>query len=338
MTYVVDHRQRMLEILLSNQGFDDPERWIDFGIAHCFKHVPAEKLLKCPDCDAPFSEEIGQFVYYSTLVKLRLCTRCGLAFTNTRIDPLVIQSHFENAYKNEDYFLNRRRSIFNQIVDLVDQVAPKGGRVIDVGGAKGHLLAMLKERRPDLSLVLNDLSQAACAFASSRYDLETVCGDIHEIDRMHSPFDVVIMSDMLYYEPQLNMLWRVLPRIFSGNGAVIIRIPNKYALILFSQFIIKSTSPRKNRAMQSRIKLFNPEHLYLFSRRYIETRLNKIGFLKVKTLPSKLLVHNRWDLRQLFYYIANAVSFLSNSKFIISPSAVVIATNLLPADTTKDHS
>lgn len=187
-----EQRQRMLKLLESNKGFDAPERWIDYGIAHNFQKIEAKQRENCPDCGGCVFSCIGQYIYYSTLLKLNECLQCGLVFSDTLIDPHVISSHFEHTYKDEDYFRDRRRRIFDQIVTLVDRCTPHEGTVLDVGGAKGHLLAILRKRRPDLKLVLNDLSKNACAFAASEFDLDTVCGDIKALEQISVRFDTVI--------------------------------------------------------------------------------------------------------------------------------------------------
>ena len=141
---------QMREILKSNKGFKNPEQWVDYALLHKFRRVEAEKLQACPDCGERESGFLGQYVYYSTLVELRSCENCELLFSDTRIDPKVIYAHFEKAYKDEEYFTRQRRGIFEQIADLVNSSACLGASVLDIGGAKGHLLAHVKKRRPDL--------------------------------------------------------------------------------------------------------------------------------------------------------------------------------------------
>lgn len=323
-----EQKQQILEILIHNKGFAHPEKWINYGIDHNFKEVKAEKLEECPDCSARILNFIGQFIYYSTLVKLQSCSQCGLVFSDIRIDPMVIQSHFELAYKDESYFLHRRRSIFHQISKLVGRFAPHNGKILDVGGAKGHLLAVLKQNRPDLNLVLNDISKDACDYALSQFGLNTICGDVNALERHITCFDVVIMSDVVYYEPELQKLWELLPRIVSKNSVVILRVPNKIALIRFWQFITRFIGRNIVLEMQDRIKYFNPEHLYVFSRRYMLTRLKKIGFSEVTIIPSELLKQDQCDLLQrLYYYFSKVVSMLSCGKLVITPSILVIAKN-----------
>lgn len=315
----------MLEILQFNKGFTHPEKWIEYGITNKFNKTKADKLEECPDCGARSFGYIGQFIYYSTLVNLLECAHCGLIFTDTRIDPKVISYHFEKAYKDEEYFISQRRRIFEQITRIADKVVPQGGKILDVGGAKGHLLATLKTHRPDLKFMLNDLSKNACDFAESKYGFQTILGGINELEKISSRFDVVILSDVIYYEPELSRLWAVLPRLVSENGTIIIRVPNKLALIRFWQFM-KCTIFPAGSEMQDRIKFFNPEHLFVFSQRYLSTRLKSIGFQQVVTVPSELLVKGPDDLMHPFlYYVCRMLSIISFGKFVITPSQFILA-------------
>ncbi|MBT1071826.1 class I SAM-dependent methyltransferase [Pelotalea chapellei] len=320
-----EERSHMLDLLRFNKGFSSPEEWVDYGIQHNFKRVRADKLDACPDCSSRSSRSVGQFIYYSTLVRLQLCIDCGLIFADTRIDSQVIQSHFENAYKDEHYFLRRRRRVFDQLACLISRAAPRGGRVLDVGGAKGHLLAVLQQQRPDLGLVLNDLSTEACNHAAECYGFEVIPGDVNALERVTTRFDVVVMSDVVYYEPDLKKLWALLPRLLAPGGSIIIRMPNKLSLIKGWQLFLRF-SGREKMCMQKRIRFFNPEHLYVLSRSYLTNRFKKAGFSQIRFLPSELLVQEQENIRYpLFYSVAKAVSLISLGAIVLTPSYVVIA-------------
>lgn len=318
-------RMQMLDLLRFNKGFASPEEWVDYGIQHNFKKVQADKLEECPDCSSRSSRPVGQFIYYSTLVKLCCCDDCGLIYVDTRIDSAVIQSHFENAYKDENYFLRKRRRVFEQLSGLINRAAPKGGRVLDVGGAKGHLLAVLQQRRPDLKLVLNDLSTEACNHAAACYGFETVPGDVNSLERAAVIFDVVVMSDVMYYEPELKKLWTILPRLLKPGGSIIIRIPNKLPLIRLWQ-LIQQMGKGRSMDKQERIRFFNPEHLYVLSRSYIQKRLQRSGFDRIRMLPSELLTNDNNDTASsLCYGAASTLSRLSLGRLVLTPSCIVIA-------------
>jgi 2-polyprenyl-3-methyl-5-hydroxy-6-metoxy-1,4-benzoquinol methylase len=198
--------------------------------------------------------------------------------------------------------------------------------VLDIGGAKGHLLAALKKRRPDLHVVLNDLSKEACNYAAENFGFQTLCGDASALQASSSKYDLIIMSDVIYLEPELQKQWRGLANLLAKNGVVIIRAPNKYALIRLWQFMIRVVNGWAQPEMQDHMTFFNPEHLYVFSRRYLVTRLKELGFNQVTTIPSELLVRTQSDVwHRLYFSLCKILCTLSRGKWILTPSVLVIA-------------
>jgi len=323
-----DHKKQMLEILRGNGGFDNPEKWVDYGISNNFTRVKNEKLKTCPDCSSNHFRFFGQFVYYSSLVRIQECTNCGLIFTDTRIDSEVIRFHFQQAYKDEEYYQQGRLRIFKQISKLADKAANQRANILDVGGAKGHLLEMLSKRRPDLNLTLNDLSDDACQYAKSHYGLRTILGGINDLENVSEKFNVIILSDVIYYEPELRKLWALIPQLTTEKSTVIIRVPNKLPLIRLWQILSKATSNQDERNFRDTIKFSNPEHIYIFTSSYLLTRLKEIGFSQVNVIPSEFLLDGKGDiLRQLYYYFSKLIAVISLGKIIITPSLLVVASH-----------
>lgn len=314
-------REHWLELLRRNVGFDAPEAWLDYARTQHFERVSAEPLRGCPDCGEAASREVGQYVYYSTLFRLRRCARCGLAYADVRLDPEVVRGHFESAYKDDDYFCERRAAIFAHLAGLIDERASRGARILDVGGAKGHLLDAVRRRRPDLSLVLNDLSQAACDAASREFGLRSVCGGLATLEALGQAFDVVVMSDVLYYEPDLPAVWRLLPRLVAPGGTVLIRVPNRLAWIRAGE-ALRRVWRRIRGGRATKIRFYNPEHLYSFSRSFLIGRLSAIGFTDVRGWPSPPLSHGPSDPRaRQLYFAASVVHRITG--WVISPAMLI---------------
>jgi SAM-dependent methyltransferase len=282
--------------------------------------VASRYRFVCPDCGIGNFKTIGQYVYYYNRIKLNECTGCGLVYSDRLIDPTVIKRHFERAYKEDAYFVGLRRRIFQQIAMWVDDCTPREGSVLDIGGAKGHLLAAIKAHRPDLRLCLNDLSSGACEFAERNFQFDTVCGGIDALEQCGRRFNTLVMSDVLYYEPDLKRLWSLLPRLLEPGGTVVIRVPNKLPLIRLHQYLRRTTR------VQRRIRYFNPEHIYVLTPDYLVSRLRQIGLDHAQVLPSELLVRPRRELRELFFFrLSTVLATLSAGRLIATPSFLVVA-------------
>lgn len=315
----------IVEILNQNGGFSRPDQWVVYAKEHHFQRVPSRKLHKCPDCHSNNRQKLGQFIYYSNLVCLHYCGKCDLIYADTRIQNSTIEKHFAGTYKDEHYFRELRRHVFEQITDQVKELAPVGGDVLDVGGAKGHLLAMIGEHRPDLRMTLNDLSRQACLWASSHYHLKAICGRFADCE-FEQRFDVITMIDVVYYEPELGILWERAASLIKSGGHLILRVPNMISLIRLHLKVF-SIFNRSKLDLQANIKFVNPEHIYFFSRKYLKQRLANLGFEDVAFLPSTLLIKRPWTqwFFVLYYKTAKLVHLLSLGHFVITPSMLVVA-------------
>ena len=306
-----------LQRLLREQGFDDPERWVQRAREDSYRMVPADRLSCCPECGGPIGSVIGRYVHYSNFARLITCQECGLWYSDLRLNRQTIQGHVERAYKDEGYF-SRRTRIFQQVVSLVSREARPGAHVLDIGGAKGHLLVELQRLRSDLQLTVSDLSEGACQAATTRFGFRSILGSIVDLADLDERFDVLILCDVIYYEPNLQTLWRSIERLAGQSSVVVIRIPNKafWIRILGQPFEMGPQSP-------TRIRFFNPEHLYVFSSRYITKRIRDLGFNDVQVLPSQLLGDG--PLAWLGFQILRGVGRIIPGVDALTPSMIIVA-------------
>jgi 2-polyprenyl-3-methyl-5-hydroxy-6-metoxy-1,4-benzoquinol methylase len=320
-------RNAAIDVLRHNAGFVDPEPWADYAIRHQFKAVDSTPVPRCPDCGGAPRKTIGQYIYYSTLIHLVECEACGLIWSDVHLDARTIHGHFETAYKDEEYFSISRRAIFHDMVAQINRLVPPGGAVLDVGGAAGHLMHLLTGARPDVRAVVHDLSERATRFARERFGLATLCGDLEALRSAGLKFDVVVLSDVLYYEPRLREFWSLLPSLLTPAGSVVIRVPNKLLLIRAAQLASRFNSWRAKGHLQDAVKYFNPEHIYVLSRRYLVARLASIGFTSVTVRASPPLSSSSPLLRgtrEVLFHLAGALNRVSIGRLVLTPSMVVI--------------
>lgn len=173
--------KHFLDILKYNQGFDKPQDWIEYAKQHNFTKVKAIKLIQCPDCKSIDFKEIGKYVYYSQLIRIKECKNCSLIFSDVILDKEILKKHFEVAYKDDIYFERKRRPIFNQILKTLLREYSDKKDVLDIGGAKGHFGKMLKEKNLRYNITVNDVSQIACEFASEKIGLKSICCPLEDL-------------------------------------------------------------------------------------------------------------------------------------------------------------
>lgn len=316
-----DDDQYWLDILKYNQGFAEPHKWIKYAKAHNFHKVAATRLSSCPDCGGPPEKVCGQYVYYSSLIHLLCCKSCELLYSDTYIDPDIIRLHFEQAYKDESYFSDQRTAVFDQIVRLADKYAPSEGRVMDIGGAQGHLLAKLRQQRPDLKCTLSDVSKEACDYAARRHGFHTICARIPELVGLGQRFEVVLMIDVMYYEPEIRKLLHAVNHLVEDSGTLIARLPNRLLLMRLAQKL------RVDSQTTSAITFFNPEHVLVFSRAYLKARLSGLGFTDIRFLPSSMLISSPYLALpcSVYYFVSFFLHWLTFGAVMLTPSFIVIA-------------
>ncbi|HVT40008.1 MAG TPA: methyltransferase domain-containing protein [Gemmatimonadaceae bacterium] len=321
----------MLELLEHNTGFEDPALWADYAGSHGFQRVAAVKIVRCPDCSAEPGRSYGQYVYYSTLIRLRECTRCGLIWSDAHIDSRVRRAHFETAYKGDVYFRERRLAIFQHLSRVIADLAPEGARVLDVGGARGDLMRAVAVRRPDLDVTVHDISRTATAWAAAHFGFATLCGDAQTLSTHTKGYDIAVLSDVLYYEPNLPVLWSALSRLIHPKGAVVIRVPNLFQLVRLGAIWHQLVDSREQRRLQDRVPYYNPEHIFIFRQRYLRRRLQGLGFTRIQAIPSPMLSNTIPDaVRSTYFRLALFANRLSRSTLVLTPSMLVVARRRSP--------
>lgn len=327
-------RAEAMALLRHNSGFVEPELWVEYAIKHNFRRVDSTRLPFCLDCGANPGEELGQFIHYSTLLRLLVCSRCSLVWADARIDPDVVQRHFEAAYKDDAYFEVERQAAFSQLAAIVSRLARPGARVLDIGGAKGHLMHHVAQLRNDLSITIHDISAAATAAAAERYGFATICGDTYALARHGKRYGVVVLSDVVYYEPDVRALWSMLSELVEHDGSVVIRVPNKLWYIQMRQTLFALRRARSARVRQDFIGGFNPEHVTVMHRRYLERRLRSLGFRSIAVMPSRLTCKSRLARKaeSVLWRFAQVTSAVSGRRLIVTPAMVIVGSERASPD------
>ncbi len=135
-----------------------------------------------------------------------------------------------------------------------------------------------------------------------------------------------VLADCAYRgEPDTQGLWYMIERAVSADGRVVIRVPNKQLYIRLRSLVSRLWARMRGEPGQTRLPGFNPEHVALFSRRYLRRRLQRAGFRHIDMLPSPLLGHRGGLLHRFWYRAAVLLHRATLGRLIATPALVIVA-------------
>ncbi len=152
-------------------------------------------------------------------------------------------------------------------------------------------------------------------------------GRISNLAGLGRQFDVVVLSDSIYYEPDPRPLWRVLPALVCAGGALLIRAPNTAALVRLAEAIRRRLGGKEALARADQVRFFNPEHSLLFPRKVLERRLREAGFTDIRVLPGRFSAQGaKAQVEPVVHTASSALNRLSGGRLVLAPSYVMVAT------------
>src|SRR3989339_1755256 len=195
----------------------------------------------CPNCQAKTKLYLDYRVINKGDYALFKCQACGLIFTS----PLPTDEFLDQFYQSYDniglrhiYYQNvkdyKNSRDGTELIKLFLNIAqeynlPKNKKILDLGSGAGVFLDILKSNNyQGLGI---ELSQTAVKFAKSNFQVESVVGDVSQIELENSGFGAVFMWDILeHLKEQEKTIKRVYDWL-ADNGVLVIEIPNSNALI-----------------------------------------------------------------------------------------------------------
>jgi 2-polyprenyl-3-methyl-5-hydroxy-6-metoxy-1,4-benzoquinol methylase len=225
----------------------------------------------CFICNSLKSELLFETEYpmnnYPGAFSIWRCSSCGLLFNSPRLNDAQIAKMYDSNY----YFFNRSDSdefrriadVYLRTVALVADTVSEN-KAIEIGSAKGYLLALLKHLHWTVQGI--ELSASAAEYAQSRFGVPTFTGTVGEYSEssQSAAAPLVLAIDVLEHIPNPADFIGSVNKIIKKNGVLIIDTPNGSSFNIG----IKGVS----------WKGFNPFHIYFFSRNNLEQLLTKMNF------------------------------------------------------------
>ncbi len=175
----------------------------------------------CPACYLAATAESLE-VFHG--ISLYGCTSCDLHFWHPVGKPDA--AWYEMAYQGRDHRpmpLEPGHRFF-----LADPLAPKCGRLLDIGCGVGNFLAAARDIGFETTGV--EFDRAAVSFAQQHYGLQRVFAMRPEIFRAMEPgaqFDVVTFFEVLEHQDEPTRFLNTAKELLAPNGFVALSVPNR---------------------------------------------------------------------------------------------------------------
>jgi 2-polyprenyl-3-methyl-5-hydroxy-6-metoxy-1,4-benzoquinol methylase len=197
---------------------------------------------------------------------LRRCEGCGLVFNS----PRLTDDELAGLYRSNYYVFDRPADAeCARIVGCYRRTLahlPHGteGPVLEVGSAKGYMLALLAELGWEATGV--ELSEYAAAVARRSFGVEVFAGTLARFrEEDGRRFGVVLAQDVLEHVPDPPAFLAGLAESLLPGGWLVVDTPN--------------LGYRHVPALGDRWRGFNPFHIYLFDQHTLRRSLERAGLV-----------------------------------------------------------
>lgn len=155
------------------------------------------------------------------------CHGCGVVFNSPRLDPEAIHQQYDS-----DYYIfavpparrwARAAQLYRQLL-LPFESRSAGRRLLDIGCARGELLAIARRRGWDVQGI--ELSPEPAEFARREYGLPVEIGTVEDVGPHLDKFDVAIAADVIEHVPSPGGFLECIRRVLNAGGRAIIETPN----------------------------------------------------------------------------------------------------------------
>jgi 2-polyprenyl-3-methyl-5-hydroxy-6-metoxy-1,4-benzoquinol methylase len=196
---------------------------------------------------------------------MRRCQDCGLVFNSPRLPPEELSRLYHQNY----YFFARpagaefARICGAYLRTIAHLAQPQGARLLEVGSAKGYMLALLW--RLGWTVTGIEISEYAAAYSRRTFGVEVLTGTLESFRETDGrSFNVVLAQDVLEHVPDPAAFLAGLRDSVEPGGWLVIDTPN--------------VGGRNVRILGERWRGFNPFHVYLFDRAALTQAIAKVGF------------------------------------------------------------
>jgi SAM-dependent methyltransferase len=248
----------------------------------------ASETVHCPICSA-------EAVYFGTrrTYRFRRCSACKHLFVWPNLaDTLTLYSNdyfsgAEQGFGYVDYDRDKQPMVhtFEQYLDILAELSPGGGSLLDIGAATGFFLDLARKRGWETFGV--EPSDYAADIARNK-GLRVKTGILEDADFAPGSLDAVTLWDVIEHLPEPSSTIGLIHRILKPGGVAAINTPDSGSLLA------RSLGLKWHLVVP-------PEHLNLFNRNSLAALLERQGFevLRVNAIGK------RFTLQYVFQTLAH---------------------------------
>lgn len=232
------------------------------------------------------------------------CLKCGLIYANPRRTAREIISNYRQM-TDERYLAEEkgRRISASATLGMLARLAPKKGRLLDIGCAAGFLLDEAKKDTWEAYGL--ELSGWAASHAQEKFGLNVTTVPLHKANFARNFFDCVVMKDVIEHLTNPKDVLISIRDILKPEGILCITTPNITSL--------------PSKILRAKWWGINQFHLYYFSRASLKEMLSAAGFDIIKCRSStRTFSLNYWVERFREYNepIYRLLKFLTRFRFL----------------------
>lgn len=252
------------------------------------------------------------------------CRRCGLVYADPRPTPEFLielyNSYHQRGSKDEHSWERLMAPNFSEVSDLLDDMLPGKGRLLDIGCGYGHFVRIMQNRGWAASGI--EPSERTSAYALSR-GLDVDRTVIEDVSFPENSFDAITAFYVLEHLFDPLAALNKIRKLLKPGGVLVLRVPHTTPIVkVLGRIGIKNN-------------LYDlPFHLYDFSPDTITRLLEKAGFGGIKVTPGCPTIPPRRAERFVslvsgmvarFLYVASGDSLLmpGTSKTVIASKSDV---------------
>ena len=202
------------------------------------------------------------------------CLKCGLIFLQPQPSAEYLQDHYQDYLPTDPQSAASWRRLMAQVfaksVELIEEVIPVSGRLLDVGCGYGFFLEEMASRGWRAEGI--EISAAGLSHAREKLGLEVSDKPMPRPDWPDGCFDVITLFYVIEHLKEPRTVLEEACRLLRPGGLLLLRWPHTAPIV------------RLLKPWAERLKLYQaPSHLFDFSPLTIYKILDQSGFKEIRT-------------------------------------------------------